>query len=112
MAQMTKIQEDSKTIIQANDDTIRTVTGYRLGDIETQQALVVPDHVEGVEIQTTLSSVGDKAIGSQDWMEFVISSITKTDAKWTQHATGMISVDFADADEMSNIAMTEAWKNL
>ncbi|KAK3167997.1 Type I Iterative PKS [Lepraria neglecta] len=110
MAQMTKIQEDSRTTAQANDDVTKTVIGYRLRDIDIQQALVVPDHAEGVEIQTTLSSVSDKAIGSQGWMQFVISSVTTADAKWTQHATGMISVDFGDAGEVSKIATTGAEK--
>ncbi len=110
MAQLTKIQEDSKTNPRVNDDISKTVIGYRLRDIEIEQALVVPDHVESFEIQTTLSSVSDKAIGSQGWMQFVISSVTSADAKWTQHATGMISFDFGDANEMSKIAITEAWK--
>lgn len=102
MAQMVKMQE--------NDDVTKTVIGYRLRDIDIQQALVVPDGDEGVEIQTSLSPVSDKAIGSQGWMQFVISSVTTADAKWTQHATGMISVDFGAVGEMSNIATTGAEK--
>ncbi|OBT39594.1 Type I Iterative Polyketide synthase (PKS) [Pseudogymnoascus sp. WSF 3629] len=101
MSQMVRMEEI--------DNVTKAVIGYCLRDIDIQQALVVPDGDAGVEIQTSLSPVGDKAIGSQGWMQFVISSVT-TNSKWTQHATGMISVDLGVTGEMSNIGTTVAEK--
>ncbi|RMZ74829.1 hypothetical protein DV737_g5696, partial [Chaetothyriales sp. CBS 132003] len=77
----------------------KVVRGFHLRDIDIQQALMVPDSSSGVEIQTSLCSVSDKAIGSQGWVQFVISSVTKADAQWTQHATGMISIQYEDWSE-------------
>ncbi|KAI9661826.1 MAG: Type I Iterative PKS [Bathelium mastoideum] len=104
MAQMMKIQEDGKTVV-----------GYCLRDINIHQALVVPDSNAGVEIQTILSSVSDKAIGSQGWMQFAVSSIATAGTEWTQHATGMISVDLGDGSGMSKISINgidkKSWTN-
>ncbi|KAL9074401.1 MAG: hypothetical protein Q9157_004404 [Trypethelium eluteriae] len=95
MAQITKAQKTDKNIL-----------GYRLRDIEFQQALIVPDVGESLEIQTTLTSVHEKAIGLQGWMQFAISSITSASTQWTEHATGMISVDFGDGADMSKVAIS------
>lgn len=100
IAQLTKARQDYKTTSQANSDVDKVVTGYRLRDIALEQALLLPEHSGDVEIQTTLSPVSDKAIGLRGWMHFVISSVTKSDAKWTQHASGMISADFDRASAM------------
>ncbi|KAF2194360.1 putative polyketide synthase [Zopfia rhizophila CBS 207.26] len=102
MAQIVKTRE--------GEGMQKPVKGYRLRDFDIQQALVLPDNDQGVEIETSLSPSSDKAIGSQGWMQFVVSSVTTTDAKWTQHATGMISVDYSAASETSNTTNSEAGK--
>ncbi|RDW58830.1 hypothetical protein BP6252_13306 [Coleophoma cylindrospora] len=86
MAQLVKTRE--------GEDMQKSVKGYRLRDFDIQQALVLPDNDQGVEIETSFCPSSDKAIGSQGWMQFVVSSVTTADAKWTQHATGLISVDY------------------
>lgn len=73
------------------------VSGFRLRDVDLDLALVIPDNSHGVEVQTTLSPVSDKAIGSQGWMNFGIVSVT-ADGRWTQHAKGAIIAEFDDAD--------------
>ncbi|KAL8737325.1 MAG: hypothetical protein Q9181_001781 [Wetmoreana brouardii] len=80
--------------IQGND---RLITGFCLRDIEIQMAFVVPDNADGIEIQTILSSVGDKAVGSKDWKKFEIVSTT-AEGKWTQHAQGLIVTEFDSVD--------------
>lgn len=73
------------------------VSGFRLQDVDLEQALVIPDNSHGLEVQTTLSPVSDKAIGSQGWRNFGIATVT-TDGQWTQHAKGAIIAEFDDTD--------------
>lgn len=79
-------------------------SGYKLRDIEINQALVVPDNADGIEIQTVVRSVSDKTIGTRGWKEFEILSVTP-DSQWTQHAKGIITVDITTAENkaMPNI---------
>ncbi|KAL9639611.1 MAG: hypothetical protein Q9204_001021 [Flavoplaca sp. TL-2023a] len=91
MSQMATIQGDD-----------RLITGFRLRDIQIQMALVVPDTADGIEIQIILSSVGDKAVGSQDCKKFEVVSTT-AEGKWTQHAHGEIVSEFESVD-MTTIA--------
>ncbi|KAL2018152.1 hypothetical protein VTK56DRAFT_1228 [Thermocarpiscus australiensis] len=78
----------------------KTISGYRLRDVDILQALVVPDDAEGVEIQTTLRPVSGKAIGTRGWKQFDVSSVG-ADNRWTQHATGIIRVEFDEGGEAS-----------
>ena len=102
MVQIVKIQE--------GEGMTKRVKGYRLRDFNIQQALVLLDNDQGVEIETSLSHSSEKTIGSQGWMQFVVSSITTADAQWTQHATGMIAVDYGAAGETSNTMNSETKK--
>jgi acyl transferase domain-containing protein len=63
-------------------------SGYKLQDVEIHQALVVPDNADGIEVQTVLRRVSDKAIGLQGWREFEVLSVM-ADNRWTQHARGV-----------------------
>jgi acyl transferase domain-containing protein/NADPH:quinone reductase-like Zn-dependent oxidoreductase/SAM-dependent methyltransferase len=69
------------------------VSGYSLRDVEMLQALVVPDNSEGIEVQTVLRAVDDKAIGARGWKQFEVLSVT-ADSQWTQHAKGLITAEF------------------
>ena len=79
------------------------VSGFRLRDVGFEQALVIPDNSHGVEVQTTLSPVSDKAIGSQRWMNFGIATVT-ADGQWTQHAKGAIVAETDDTDNVPQLA--------
>ncbi|KAL4738027.1 hypothetical protein BDV11DRAFT_216252 [Aspergillus similis] len=68
------------------------MTGFRLRDVEIHQALVIADSADGVEVQTTLRSVGGKVIGARGWKQFEIWSVS-ADSEWTEHARGLITVD-------------------
>lgn len=73
----------------------REISGYQIRDMSVQQALLIPDTAEGVEIQTTLRPVNGKAIGLQDWKEFEIFSIT-LENRWMRHAQGLIMIEFSN----------------
>lgn len=73
------------------------VSGFCLRDVDLEQTLILPDNSHGIEVQTTLSPVGDKAIGSQGWMNFGIETVT-SDGRWTQHAKGAIIAEFDNPD--------------
>lgn len=72
------------------------VSGYRFRDVELLRALVVPDSAEGVEVQTVIRPVEDKAIGARGWKQFEVLSVT-ADSHWTQHAKGLITIEFGVA---------------
>ena len=73
--------------------TVREVSGYRLRDVDFLQALMIPDSSDGIEIQTTMRSVSDKDVGAQGSKHFEVWTVT-ADNRWTQHAKGLISVEF------------------
>ncbi|RYP73024.1 hypothetical protein DL771_003892 [Monosporascus sp. 5C6A] len=97
------------TDIDLTNNSTGNVSGYRLRDVEMLQALVVPDSAEGIEVQTVLRSVDDKAIGARGWKQFEVSSVT-ADNQWTQHAKGMITVEFdvASPPPMTTSFLTES----
>ncbi|KAJ5548829.1 hypothetical protein N7513_006063 [Penicillium frequentans] len=68
-----------------------TPSGYRLRDVDIQQALVIPEGSEGVEVQITLMPVSTKDIGVKGWKKFQIFS-AGMDNKWTEHCAGLIHV--------------------
>jgi acyl transferase domain-containing protein len=72
----------------ANTDSDAPALGYKLRNVEIHQALVVPDNVDGIEVQTVLRSVSDKTIGARGWKQFEVLSVT-ADSRWTQHAEGV-----------------------
>jgi acyl transferase domain-containing protein/ubiquinone/menaquinone biosynthesis C-methylase UbiE len=82
-------------ISQATDET---VSGYRLRDVDIQQALVIPEGSDGVEVQITLRPVSGKAIGVKGWREFQIFS-AGLDNRWTEHCRGLIHVVFQNAGD-------------
>lgn len=86
---------------QGNDAPI---AGFRLREVDLQAALVVPDGIDGVEVQTILSPADDKALAYKDWKKFEIVSVT-TAGVWTHHAQGMVYAEYdttpvAKASEM------------
>ena len=75
----------------------RPITGFHLRDVNMKLALVVPDNSDGVEIQTILNPVGDKAIGAKGWTNFGIVSVN-TEGQWMQHAQGLIKTEYDYVD--------------
>jgi acyl transferase domain-containing protein/NADPH:quinone reductase-like Zn-dependent oxidoreductase len=71
----------------------REISGYQIRHMSVEQALVIPDTAEGIEIQITLRSASDKTVGLQDWKEFEVFSIT-SENRWMRHAQGLIMVEF------------------
>jgi NADPH:quinone reductase-like Zn-dependent oxidoreductase/malonyl CoA-acyl carrier protein transacylase/acyl carrier protein/predicted O-methyltransferase YrrM len=70
----------------------RSISGYRLRDVEFMQALLVPSTSDGIEIQTLLHPASNKDLGSRGWKHFEVWTVT-ADNRWTQHAKGRVSVD-------------------
>jgi acyl transferase domain-containing protein len=82
--------------------TAQNINGYRLRDVDIMHALIIPDGARGVEVQLSLQSVSEKAIGVQGWREFKIYSVGAED-KWTEHCKGLILVEFlADSEPISH----------
>ncbi|PVH94007.1 putative FSP1 [Periconia macrospinosa] len=79
----------------------RIIKGYLMRNFEIKQALVLSESDQGVEIETSLRNSDDQIAQSQGWMHFTVSSVALEDAKWTQHASGIISVQYEDMSETS-----------
>lgn len=78
-------------IVEKQED--HEVSGYQIRDMSVEQALVIPDTAEGIEIQTALRPASDKTVGSQGWKEFEVFSIT-SENRWMRHAQGLVMVEF------------------
>ncbi|KAK7958258.1 hypothetical protein PG988_013106 [Apiospora saccharicola] len=65
------------------------VTGYMLRDVEFTQALLIPDDEAGVENRLTIRPCGPQTLGTKDWHEFEVHSISAENA-WASHCTGMV----------------------
>jgi acyl transferase domain-containing protein/NADPH:quinone reductase-like Zn-dependent oxidoreductase len=82
----------------------REISGYQIRDVDVLQALVIPDTTEGLEIQTVLRPADEKAIGVRGWKQFEIYSVT-ADNEWTQHAHGLILVEFGDPEQATGLGL-------
>ncbi|TFB04979.1 Asperfuranone polyketide synthase [Trichoderma ghanense] len=78
----------------------KEVSGYRLRDVDFLQALMIPDTSDGIEIQTSLRPVSDKDVAIQGWKHFEVWTVTG-DNRWTQHAKGLISIEFEASGQVS-----------
>ncbi|KAJ5787110.1 polyketide synthase [Penicillium paradoxum] len=81
--------------LSAADQTSKTkdISGYRLRDVDFLQALMIPDSSDGIEIETTIRPVGARDVAARGWQHFEVWTVT-IDNRWTQHAKGLISVEF------------------
>jgi acyl transferase domain-containing protein/SAM-dependent methyltransferase len=82
-----------EAVCQLHAESAHTISGYGLRDVDIMQALIIPEGVDGVEVQLTLKPVSEKLIGSQAWREFNIFS-AGIEGKWTEHCKGLIHVEF------------------
>ncbi|EAQ83181.1 hypothetical protein CHGG_09585 [Chaetomium globosum CBS 148.51] len=71
----------------------RSISGYRLRDIDFMQALLIPSSSDGIEIQTQLRTASNRDLGARGWKHFEVWTVT-ADNRWTQHAKGLVSVEF------------------
>lgn len=76
---------------QKQHDGQQAIQGYRLRNIKIQQALVVPETAEGVEVQLALRPCNPRDISATDWQDFQVCSVTPENV-WTVHCTGQIQV--------------------
>nr|UWV21337.1 polyketide synthase 4 [Chaetomium globosum] len=71
----------------------RSISGYRLRDIDFMQALLIPSSSDGIEIQTQLRTASNRDLGARGWKHFEVWTVT-ADNRWIQHAKGLVSVEF------------------
>ncbi|KUI53493.1 Lovastatin diketide synthase LovF [Cytospora mali] len=94
------VTSDRQVEPESDGGKCKTIAGYKLRNVDLHQALVVAESSEGTEILTTLYTVSEKDIGSRGWKRFNVSSVTQ-DNKWTEHATGLIMVEYQGLDHIS-----------
>lgn len=99
LRQQTAILQEQGEVVPIGD-----VSGYQIRDVNVLQALVVPDNEDGIEIQTVLRPVNDKAIGVRGWKQWEVFSVT-TDNQWTRHAQGLVSAEFGTSSDHTGVGL-------
>ncbi|KAL2813950.1 hypothetical protein BDW59DRAFT_24526 [Aspergillus cavernicola] len=77
---------------QLSESNAQRITSYTLRNVDLLAALMIPEHDEGVEVQLLLRPCDEQALGSKDWYEFQVHSVTADNA-WTEHCKGQIQVE-------------------
>lgn len=77
---------------QITDPSGKSIEGYKLRDVEIMNALVIPDTVEGIEVQLSFKQCNNKELDDQGWYEFHLYSTTQSDESWMQHSKGYIYI--------------------
>ncbi|KAG8157511.1 hypothetical protein KVR01_012553 [Diaporthe batatas] len=91
--------------------SVDEISGYQIRDVNVLQALVIPDSEDGIEIQTMLRPVNDKAIGVRGWKQWEVFSVT-ADNQWTRHAQGLISADVERSSENACVGLQRKQQDL
>ncbi|CAG8935901.1 unnamed protein product [Penicillium salamii] len=89
-----------EAVSQISQAADQPVSGYRLRDVDILQALIVPEGPDGIEVQLSLKTVDERAIGVKGWKEFRIFSVGRQE-KWTENCKGLIHVDIEPTGEAS-----------
>ena len=76
--------------IHHEDDDALAIAGYSLRNLSINFALQVPDDDKGIETVFNLHAAGSK---SSRWFDFTISSVIADTNTWTEHCSGLISVE-------------------
>ncbi len=88
--------EAVRQLSMMEDGSDRSISGYRLRDTDFMQALLIPNTSDGIEIQTQLRTASNRDLGARGWKHFEVWTVT-ADNRWTQHAKGLVSVEFDKA---------------
>ncbi|KAH8680684.1 type I polyketide synthase [Xylariales sp. PMI_506] len=84
--------EAIRLLVDASEETIH---GYHLRDIEILNALVVPDTLDGVEIQLCLRPCRDADLEHAGWYQYDICSLGAGEV-WIDNCRGYVSADTND----------------
>lgn len=92
----------------------KAINGFHLRQVAIRRALVVPDTKDGIEV--CMSMMTESSSELRIWRRFHISSYNETSEDWTEHCTGLISVEESPPDDpLSNSQETSAeaqeWRN-
>jgi NADPH:quinone reductase-like Zn-dependent oxidoreductase/ubiquinone/menaquinone biosynthesis C-methylase UbiE len=86
-----------EAIRQITDPSGQSISGYRLRDVDIMNALIIPDTIEGIEVQLSFKECNRRELDEQGWYEFHLYSITPSGESWTLHSKGYVSVKSVSA---------------
>ena len=78
------------------------ITGYSLRNLSIKSSLQIPEDDYGVEVMTSMELVDVATALSPAWATFSVSSIARGPEEWTEHCTGLIKVEIAEAGSASD----------
>lgn len=71
-------------------DKDKTITGFKIRDLEIKTSLVVPDDSKGVETMFSLRRLKDRPSKASSWSEFILSYFNA--GSWTESSRGKIRI--------------------
>ncbi|KAK7709765.1 Type I Iterative PKS [Diaporthe eres] len=77
---------------------------YRLRDVEFPRDLALPAEAEvDVDLRLTLRPCDSKSLGTRDWLEFHVHSLSGEIDTWTEHCTGLIKLENEEKQESQKL---------
>lgn len=77
---------------------------YHLRDVDFSRDLTLPAEAEvDIDLRLTLSPCDNKSLGTRDWLEFHVHSLSGETDAWTEHCTGLIQLENAEKQEIRKL---------
>lgn len=77
---------------------------YSLRDVEFSRDLALPAEAEvDIDLRLTLRPCDNKSLGTRDWLEFHVHSLSGETDAWTEHCTGLIQLENAEKQESQKL---------
>ncbi|KAK1992807.1 hypothetical protein LX36DRAFT_662075 [Colletotrichum falcatum] len=87
------------------------IAGHSLRNVDIKTALKIPEDQHGIEVMLSLELPDQATAREPTWASFSVSSVARDSDQWTEHCTGQVRIDIAeavDAGEMSIASVDES----
>ncbi|KAK2760578.1 polyketide synthase [Colletotrichum kahawae] len=100
---MTMAMVASSQIHEESPDAL-PIAGHSLRNVDIKTALKIPEDQHGIEVMLSLEMTDQATAREPTWASFSVSSVARDSDQWTEHCTGQVRINIAEAvnaDEMS-----------
>lgn len=84
------------------------IAGHSLRNVDIKTALKIPEDQHGIEVMLSLEIPDQATAREPTWDSFSVSSVARDLDQWTEHCTGQIRVDIAEAANTSEMSISSA----
>ncbi|KAI0595293.1 polyketide synthase [Biscogniauxia sp. FL1348] len=82
------------------------ITGLKLRNVSIKKTLVVPQDDHGIEIVLSMEFDDNATAKAPGWASFSIASVVRDSDQWTEHCSGLISVEVSAFEQAPPIDTT------